>query len=65
MPREVTDSTWLTDTAPSDRFPVYTRLNASDVLPDPITPLGATRRIPTGVLVEVDGSSGTVAVLEL
>ncbi|MFM9134062.1 MAG: hypothetical protein ACKOT0_01265, partial [bacterium] len=34
--------TWITDTAPSDRFPVYTRLNARDVLPDPLTPLGAS-----------------------
>lgn len=33
---------WLTDTKPSARFPVYTRLNATDVLPDPITPLGAS-----------------------
>jgi hypothetical protein len=33
---------WLTDTVPSERFPLYTRLNANDVLPDPVTPLGAT-----------------------
>ena len=33
---------WLTDTQPSQRFPVYTRLNANDVLPDPITPLAAS-----------------------
>jgi rifampicin phosphotransferase len=33
---------WLIDTVPSQRFPVYTRLNANDVLPDPITPLGAS-----------------------
>ncbi|RRQ29876.1 hypothetical protein DK926_03195 [Rhodococcus sp. Eu-32] len=32
---------WLVDTVPSTRLPVYTRLNASDVLSDPITPLGA------------------------
>ncbi|MCZ4549660.1 PEP-utilizing enzyme [Gordonia rubripertincta] len=32
---------WLVDTDPSNRLPVYTRLNASDVLSDPITPLGA------------------------
>ena len=25
----------------NERFPVYTRFNANDVLPDPITPLGA------------------------
>ncbi|MPQ96524.1 hypothetical protein GB931_01020 [Modestobacter sp. I12A-02628] len=33
---------WLIDTVPSQQFPVYTRLNANDVLPDPITPLGAS-----------------------
>src|SRR3954466_5702838 len=33
---------WLIDTVPSERFPVYTRLNANDVLPDPVTPLGAS-----------------------
>jgi phosphohistidine swiveling domain-containing protein len=33
---------WVTDTAPSARYPIYTRLNANDVMPDPITPLGAT-----------------------
>src|SRR5919201_1669127 len=38
----MTADRWLIDTPPSDRFPVYTRLNAADVLPDPITPLGAS-----------------------
>jgi pyruvate,water dikinase len=33
---------WLIDTVPSSRLPVYTRFNANDVLPGPITPLGAT-----------------------
>jgi phosphohistidine swiveling domain-containing protein len=33
---------WLTDTTPNLRFPVYTRLNAAEVLPDPVTPLGAS-----------------------
>jgi pyruvate,water dikinase len=36
------DHGWLIDTVPSQQFPVYTRLNANDVLPDPITPLGAS-----------------------
>lgn len=36
------DERWLIDTEPSPRLPVYTRLNASDVLADPITPLGAS-----------------------
>jgi phosphohistidine swiveling domain-containing protein len=34
--------TWITDTGASTRFPVYTRSNASDVLPGPVSPLGAT-----------------------
>lgn len=33
---------WLIDTEPSAQLPVYTRFNANDVLPDPITPLGAS-----------------------
>ncbi|MFI0447420.1 PEP-utilizing enzyme [Actinomadura sp. 6N118] len=40
MPPENTASSW--DTAPNARFPIYTRLNAADVLPDPLTPLGAS-----------------------
>jgi pyruvate,water dikinase len=32
----------IIDTVPSTRYPVYTRLNANDVMPDPITPLGAS-----------------------
>ncbi|MGB3771924.1 MAG: PEP-utilizing enzyme [Rhodococcus sp. (in: high G+C Gram-positive bacteria)] len=38
---ELAGQRWLVDTDPSPRLPVYTRLNASDVLSDPITPLGA------------------------
>jgi len=38
----VTTERWLIDTEPSRRLPVYTRFNANDVLPDPITPLGAS-----------------------
>ena len=33
---------WCADTRLNERFPVYTRFNANDVLPDPITPLGAS-----------------------
>jgi phosphohistidine swiveling domain-containing protein len=36
------DLAQLIDTVPSERYPVYTRLNAGDVMADPITPLGAT-----------------------
>ncbi len=38
----MTEKMWITDTEPSSRFPVYTRMNAADVLPDPVTPLGAS-----------------------
>ncbi|MFE0750067.1 PEP-utilizing enzyme [Gordonia sp. NPDC058843] len=37
----MSEERWLVDTEPSARLPIYTRLNASDVLSDPITPLGA------------------------
>lgn len=30
---------WITDTEPEDRFPLWTRGNAADVFPDPVTPL--------------------------
>ncbi len=43
-------SNWLTDTPASTRFPVYTRSNASDVLPEPISPLGATLSWRPGVM---------------
>ena len=36
---------WITDTPGSTRFPLYTRSNASDVMPDPVSPLGATLSI--------------------
>ena len=38
----MTDQNWIIDTVPSTRYPVYTRLYANDVMPDPITPLGAS-----------------------
>ncbi len=38
----MTDLNWIIDTVPSTRYPVYTRLNANDVMPDPITPLAAS-----------------------
>ncbi len=41
---------WITDTDASTRFPVYTRSNANDVLPDPISPLGATLLWIPGVM---------------
>jgi rifampicin phosphotransferase len=38
----VTEQKWIIDTVASTRYPVYTRLNANDVMPDPVTPLGAS-----------------------
>ncbi len=38
----MSSSKWVIDTEPSRRLPVYTRMNANDVLSDPITPLGAS-----------------------
>ncbi len=38
----MTESSWIIDTEASPRLPVYTRMNANDVLSDPITPLGAS-----------------------
>jgi phosphohistidine swiveling domain-containing protein len=38
----MSDKKWIIDTEPSPRFPVLTRMNAADVLPDPISPLGAS-----------------------
>jgi rifampicin phosphotransferase len=34
------EDSWITDWAPSTRFPDYTRANAGEVLPTPATPLG-------------------------
>ncbi len=39
--RAVTD-TWLTDWMPSERFPVYTRARADQVMAEPCSPLGWT-----------------------
>lgn len=33
---------WIVDNEPSPTYPIYTRANAGEVYPDPITPLGAT-----------------------
>jgi len=38
----MSDEKWCIDTGLAIQFPVYTRFNANDVLPDPITPLGAS-----------------------
>jgi phosphohistidine swiveling domain-containing protein len=41
---------WITDTEPNARYPLYTRLNANDVLPDPVTPLGADLAWNTNII---------------
>jgi pyruvate,water dikinase len=33
---------WITDNEPSERYPTYTRANAGEVMPDPISPLTGT-----------------------
>jgi pyruvate,water dikinase len=40
---------WFIDTPASRRFPVYTRSNANDVLPNPVSPMGATVTFVPGV----------------
>jgi len=59
---------WLTDTAASTRFPVYTRSNASDVLPDPVSPLAATLSWVPGIMEgwrDGNVSNGAFAMEEL
>lgn len=41
---------WITDWEPSSRFPVYTRANAGEVLPDPCSPLCWTVAWEPGIL---------------
>ncbi len=33
---------WIVDSRPSTRYPIYTRANVGEVFPDPVTPLSAT-----------------------
>lgn len=42
---------WITDWTPSARFPVYTRANAGEVLPDPCSPLCWTVAWEPGMLM--------------
>lgn len=42
--------TWIADTEPSERFPIYTRANADEVGPDPFTPLNWTLTWEQGVV---------------
>lgn len=41
---------WITDWEPSNRYPVYTRANAGEVLPDPCSPLCWTVAWEKGIL---------------
>jgi pyruvate,water dikinase len=36
---------WIVDSAPSSRYPIYTRANVGEVFPDPVAPLTATMGI--------------------
>ena len=42
--------TWIADTEPCERFPLYTRANADEVGPDPFTPLNWTLAWEQGVV---------------
>lgn len=39
---------WIVDNEPSPRYPIYTRANAGEVYPDPVTPLSATLQFLQG-----------------
>ena len=47
----VTADRWITDWTPSSKYPVYTRANAGEVLPDPCSPLGWTVVWEPGVVM--------------
>ena len=34
------NETWITDWIPSERFPMYTRSNVGEIMPNPCSPLG-------------------------
>ena len=47
----MTADRWITDWVPSAKYPVYTRANAGEVLPDPCSPLGWTVVWEPGVIM--------------
>ena len=54
---------WITDWEPSTKFPVYTRANAGEVLPDPASPLAWTLVWEPGVVegwADANVSAGTL-----
>jgi len=65
----VTEQKWIIDTVAGTRYPVYTRLNANDVMPDPVTPLGASllwipEILPAWAVGNVRLHSFTIAEME-
>ena len=42
----MTGKRWVADTEPSKKYPIYTRANAGEVMPDPVSPMSATLAIP-------------------
>jgi pyruvate,water dikinase len=70
MEHGMSDEKWCIDTGLAIQFPVYTRFNANDVLPDPITPLGASmfwnpEMFPGGSLAYAElGSATAVEAIE-
>jgi pyruvate,water dikinase len=55
-------SRWIVDSVPSVRLPVYTRMNANDVLSDPISPLAASLMWTPNILPGwANGYAGTGA----
>ena len=58
---------WITDLEPSQKFPVYTRANAGEVLPDPASPLAWTLVWEPSVVegwADANVSAGTVVRTE-
>lgn len=51
MPDHSITDRWITDWTPSQRYPVYTRANAGEVLPDPCSPLGWTATWEPGMVM--------------
>ena len=49
------NETWITDWIPSERFPMYTRSNVGEIMPNPCSPLGrdlvSVTRVAYGCMV--------------
>ena len=44
-----TNNTWFADSSLGERFPAWTRGNAADVFPDPLSPLGQSLVLRKGM----------------